>query len=431
MSELRVDSIKNQNGTGSPTFTGLLEAGGFRVSGSTGFLKSDGTVDTNTYLSSTNVGNGKLTFSVSGTGLSLSTSPEFNANQSSDKTINITLSSSASATANTLVSRDIDSNTAVNLLTATTVTSDTVNSKVIKNTDRIYAYSTNAPTSVVSPVTSLYETPYLNTAVAAQFGVGVAFLIAADTIDPAAIEFYKTRNAGDVTGHKAVFEHDAIGAIHFSASDGTNKRAGGSIACQAARDWNTTIQPTQYLFLTKQYINNSSAPLRDTMHVGLMLNTTDTIGPTTITLPYVKSTSQSANASFDASNRLVRQSSSIKYKTNVEEIEDQYAYNALKLRPVWYRSKADADNQDWSWYGLIAEEVAEVEPRLTFWGYDETQYDLITHNDGSIHKKLKKDAKLTPEGVQYDRIPVLLLKIVKDQQKKIEELESKINSIIN
>ena len=88
MSEIRVDTIKNRAGTGSPAFTGNITADGFIISGGgSGFVKADGTVDSNTYLSSINVGDGDITFAASGNGLSLSADPKFNLNQSSNKTI--------------------------------------------------------------------------------------------------------------------------------------------------------------------------------------------------------------------------------------------------------------------------------------------------------------------------------------------------------
>jgi hypothetical protein len=76
---------------------------------------------------------------------------------------------------------------------------------------------------------------------------------------------------------------------------------------------------------------------------------------------------------------------------------------------------------DWSWYGFIAEEAAEIEPRLVHWTYLEDEYEEI---DGE--RQLKPDAKLVPDGVQYDRLTVLLLDVLKRQQKKIEVLEAKV-----
>lgn len=127
--------------------------------------------------------------------------------------------------------------------------------------------------------------------------------------------------------------------------------------------------------------------------------------------PVIGTTASAANAFLDSgstpANNLLRSTSSIRYKKDVETLDSQYADAILNLRPVWYRSKCEADREDWSWYGLIAEEVAEVDPRLVHWTTVEEQ--------------------LVPDAVQYERISVLLLDIVKRQESRIQALESLIN----
>lgn len=128
-------------------------------------------------------------------------------------------------------------------------------------------------------------------------------------------------------------------------------------------------------------------------------------------------TVSAANAHLDGSYILFYSSSSSRYKKDIENIEGQYSDNVLKLRPVWYRSKTEADRADWSWYGLIAEEVAEIDPRLVHWKYD--KYD-----EGENGKPIPAEgAELIPNGVQYDRLAVLLLDVVKKQEQRISNLE--------
>jgi hypothetical protein len=94
------------------------------------------------------------------------------------------------------------------------------------------------------------------------------------------------------------------------------------------------------------------------------------------------------------------------------------------MRPVWFRSTSSNDRKDWSWYGLIAEEVAEIEPRLVHWTYLEDSYEEV---EGKL--QLKPEAELVPDGVQYDRLSVLLIDVVSRQQKKIEGLEAKVAAL--
>jgi hypothetical protein len=134
--------------------------------------------------------------------------------------------------------------------------------------------------------------------------------------------------------------------------------------------------------------------------------------------PSAPTTASAANAFIDNSsagyaNQLLRSTSSAKYKTDVEDLQTDFSKKIYDLRTVWYRSAADADRKDWSWYGLIAEEVAAIEPRLVHWTYADDQYEYVSADiEGSDQQRraLKSDAVKTPDGIQYDRIGVLLLK---------------------
>jgi hypothetical protein len=71
------------------------------------------------------------------------------------------------------------------------------------------------------------------------------------------------------------------------------------------------------------------------------------------------------------------------------------------LRPITFTSKAPADDPTRRHFGLIAEEVAEVDERLIF-----------------------LDAKDRPDGVQYDRIIPALLNVVKRLEQRVAQLEA-------
>jgi hypothetical protein len=147
-----------------------------------------------------------------------------------------------------------------------------------------------------------------------------------------------------------------------------------------------------------------------------------------IYFPSVGTTASAANAFLNSAsspaNQLLRSTSSRRYKTDIEDLQDQNADAILGLRPVWYRSLAEADRKDWSWYGLIAEEVAQVEPRLVFWTYLEDAYEEVDDK-----RQLKADAEMVPDGVQYDRLTVLLLDLVQRQNERIETLEAKVAAL--
>jgi hypothetical protein len=166
--------------------------------------------------------------------------------------------------------------------------------------------------------------------------------------------------------------------------------------------------------------------------------------------PNITTTASGANAFLDSadSNRLYRSTSSLTYKRDVEDLNSEYADQVLNLRPVWYRSKCDADCQDWSWYGFIAEEVAEIDPRFVHYGYQEDAYELVevvetvdlspedprreegieTEEVTKQVTRLKEDAQKVPNGVAYERLVVPMLDIIKRQQTRIEDLESRLNA---
>jgi hypothetical protein len=146
--------------------------------------------------------------------------------------------------------------------------------------------------------------------------------------------------------------------------------------------------------------------------------------------PGAATTASGANAVLDGgsspANELLRSTSSIRYKDDIEEVDYGNAEKILALRPVWYRSKCPFDNRSWSWYGLIAEEVAAVEPRLVSWGHTDEDFEVVKkETDGKVvsERVLKPDARLVPDGVAYDRLAVLLLTVVKRQEGRVQALE--------
>jgi hypothetical protein len=156
----------------------------------------------------------------------------------------------------------------------------------------------------------------------------------------------------------------------------------------------------------------------------------------------VTTTAAAANAVLDTGTgyQLKRSTSSARFKRDIENIEPAVSANVFKLRPIWYRSKANDDNQNWSWYGLLAEEVAEVEPRLVQWGYApedyDTEYDVSKSmerdEDGDLVERevrhprqvLKPGATMRPDGVMYDRLSVMLLAELKKLRQEFDDYRS-------
>ena len=102
--------------------------------------------------------------------------------------------------------------------------------------------------------------------------------------------------------------------------------------------------------------------------------------------------------------------------SDIESLENRYADELLKLRPVWYRSTCERDRKDWGHYGLIAEEVGEIAPQYVHWR------PLTDEDDPGI----ASDNGMVAEGVMYDRLVVPLIHHIQKLTKRVEELEAKL-----
>jgi hypothetical protein len=141
--------------------------------------------------------------------------------------------------------------------------------------------------------------------------------------------------------------------------------------------------------------------------------------------PSVGTTASAANCYLDntttPANSVLRSTSSLRYKTAIEDLDPAKSAAIYSMRPVWYRSLCEADRKDWSWYGLIAEEVAAIEPRLVHYTYLDDQYTITPGDQGEPQTRtLKPDAVMVPDGLQYDRLTVLLLKEIQTLKSRVD-----------
>jgi hypothetical protein len=101
--------------------------------------------------------------------------------------------------------------------------------------------------------------------------------------------------------------------------------------------------------------------------------------------------------------------SSARFKENIEALPYLPA-DILKLRPITFRYKADHLEEDADRpveVGLIAEEVAEL-------GFEELIY---------------RDKEGQAEGIAYEKLAVLLVKVCQDQQTQLDALSARLDKI--
>lgn len=156
-------------------------------------------------------------------------------------------------------------------------------------------------------------------------------------------------------------------------------------------------------------------------NTGLIINTS-----LQVAFPGLTTTASSPNAYLDpgANNTMYVSTSSARYKMDVEAFDHVTSGPIIDaLMPIKYRSRAPADDPAQVHYGLLAEDVADVEPALTQWTpakrVDSKYLPESCENIESYLSKYVKDGRV-PNGVQYDRIVVLLLAEVKSLRRRLE-----------
>ena len=230
--------------------------------------------------------------------------------------------------------------------------------------------------------------------------------------NPPGVIFAKSRSSS-VGGNTIVQNSDAVGSLYFAAADGSDLT---SLAAQIKVEIDGTPgsndTPGRIMLMTTA--DGSASPSEA---FNIRQNGEIESDPT-----YSNTTAGAANVHITSSGFFARSTSSEKYKTNIETLEDSYADAILDIRPVWYRSTCEKDNSEHGWWGFIAEEVAAVDPRLVHWKTVEVSHD----EDG---RAVKTPCDPEPEGVAYDRFVPHLLNLIKRQQSAIETLEAKVAAL--
>ncbi len=238
----------------------------------------------------------------------------------------------------------------------------------------------------------------------------LAITLDVNTVTAPRLVFGKTRG-GSIGSNTIVQSGDQVGVLSFQGSDGTNLVDAARIQCEVDGTPGADDMPGRLVFSTTA--DGASSPT-ERMRIGniggIDVSATGN-GDNHLRNTAAQTTASGANMFIDATSGVLRRStSSIKYKTNVETLQNSYADAILNCRPVWYQSTSNYDNHEWGYWGFIAEEVAEIDPRLCLFG---------TNEDGTLE----------PEGVQYDRFVPHLLNLIKRQGEAIAELQAKVAAL--
>lgn len=201
--------------------------------------------------------------------------------------------------------------------------------------------------------------------------------------------------------------NETLGILSWYGNDGGSYQECASVRAVVDANHANDDKPTRLVFFT---CGDNTATLSERFRL-------DNSGRVHAYGAYDTTTSSAANVNVASDGILRRSTSSAKYKTNIETLSDSFSDALLACRPVWYRSTCEGDNPDHSWWGFIAEEVAEIDPRLVHWKTTEITYD---ENGSAVESPCDPE----PEGVAYDRFVPHLLSLIKRQKTRIETLET-------
>jgi len=219
-------------------------------------------------------------------------------------------------------------------------------------------------------------------------------------------------NATSIGSNTLVASGDACGRVTFQGNDGAQFVEAAHIRCDIDGTPGANDMPGRLVFATTA--DGASSPT-ERMRI-------DKDGVIFHWNLYARTTANAANVYVGSGGDLNRSTSSGKYKTDVETLQDSYADAILGIRPVWYRSLCDTDNSDHGWWGFIAEEVAEIDPRLVHWKTVDITYD----ENGSV---IETPCDPEPEGVAYDRFVPHLLNLIKRQKEQNASLEARLTAL--
>jgi hypothetical protein len=178
--------------------------------------------------------------------------------------------------------------------------------------------------------------------------------------------------------------------MHLSGNDGTGPAM--------LKITNTTASATRNIA-----VNNSNQLVFE--RAGVATDALiDSSGNFAIPTSYSHTTASAANTFMRSDGYLQRSTSALKYKQDIRNLQ---SIDISLLRPVRYKSKCEGDDQTKDHLGIVADEAHES-------GFTE----LVTYGaEGEV------------EGFQYERLTVVLLKELQEQQAMIEELKAKVAAL--
>lgn len=146
---------------------------------------------------------------------------------------------------------------------------------------------------------------------------------------------------------------------------------------------------------------------------------------TTHTANYTRTTAAGANVAVDSTGALMRSTSSERYKDILAPLvlDDAKYAQAMALKPIVYRSTAEADNPNHHYYSFSAEELGAYDPAFTLWRTTE----MVTDAEGNITEQPL--AERQAEGININALLAMSHAIAIKQDKLIKKLEARVAAL--
>ena len=164
-----------------------------------------------------------------------------------------------------------------------------------------------------------------------------------------------------------------------------------------------------------------------------VMNSGSVITGTKASSPVNNTIGLAANAFISGAGYLRKSTSSLRYKKDVQDLDPAWADKVLDFKPIFFKSncpKVEGDTHEpdeWTYYGFAAEQVGTIDPRYVFWNREKVDWS----NEGRKSTSLidSDNPHGQAEGVQYDRITVALVDIIKRQKAAIDSLTKRVEAL--
>ena len=164
-----------------------------------------------------------------------------------------------------------------------------------------------------------------------------------------------------------------------------------------------------------------------------VLNSGSLITGTKASSPVNHTTGSAANVFVSASGYIRKSTSSLRYKKDVQDLDPSWADKVLDFKPIFFKSdcpKVEGDSHEpdeWTYYGFAAEQVGTIDPRYVFWNREKVEWSDEGRKSTSLIDSDNPHGQA--EGVQYDRITVALVDIIKRQKAAIDSLTKRVEAL--